>query len=131
MDSRIKLIKDFFDARRTHDHARMFSYLSEDVRIVGASGKHYGKPELRQYFSHPGKPFKDVKQDPVGEYIDGDTVFIESVMKAEHVGPYMGIPASNKPFEIPTLNVFVIKDNKIKEWRQYQNNKILQDLHDR
>ena len=49
-------------------------------------------------------------------------------MKAEHAGPYMGIPASNKPFEMPTLNVFEVKENKIVAWRQYQNTKILMDL---
>jgi steroid delta-isomerase-like uncharacterized protein len=131
MDPKIKLAKDFLEALRKGEHDRLFSYLSEDVHIVGASGTHYGKPELIQYFSHPGKPFKDVKQEPVGEYLTGDTVIIETVMKAEHVGPYMGIPASNKPFVMPTLNLFEVKDNKIKAWRQYQNTKILSDLHNR
>ena len=128
MDAKIKLAQNFLDALRKGEHDRLFSYLSEDVHIVGGSGTHYGKPELIQYFSHPGKPYKDVVQEPVGEYLHGDTVIIETVMKAEHVEPYMGIPASGKPFVMPTLHVFEVKENKIVAWRQYQNTKILMDL---
>jgi steroid delta-isomerase-like uncharacterized protein len=131
MDPKIKLAQDFLDALRKGERDQLFSYLSEDVQIVGASGTHYGKPELRQYFSHMGTPFKDIKQEPVGEYMTGDTVIIETVMKAEHVDSYMGIPASNKLFVMPTLNVFEVKNNKIIKWRQYQNFKILADLHNR
>jgi hypothetical protein len=57
-------------------------------------------------------------------------VIIETVLKAIHVGPYMGIPPSNKRFEMPTLHVFEFKDYKITAWRQYQNFKILSDLYD-
>ena len=131
MDPKIKLAKDFLEALRKGEHDLFFSYLSEDVHIVGASGTHYGKPELKQYFSHLDTPFKDITQEPVGEYLTGDIVIIETVMKAIHLGSYMGIPASNKLFVMPTLNVFEIKDNKIKAWRQYQNFKILSDLHNR
>jgi len=131
MNPKIKLAQDFLEALRKGERDRLFSYLSEDVHIVGASGTHYGKPELRQYFSHMGTPFKDIIQEPVGEYLSGDTVIIETVMKGIHVGAYMGIPASNKPFVMPSLNVFEVRDNKIVKWRQYQNFKILADLHNR
>ena len=131
MDPKIKIAKAFLEALRTGDKNQLFSCLSEDVQIVGASGTKYGKPELKQYFSHMGTPFKDIKQEPVGEYLTGDTAIIETVMKAEHVGEYMGIPPSNKAFEMPTLNVFVIKNDKIISWRQYQNFKILVDQNNR
>jgi len=129
MDPKIKLATDFLDALRNSDHERLFSYLSENVHIVGASGARYGKPELMQYFSHSTSPFKDVKQDHVGEYTYGNTVIIETVMKAVHVNSYMGIPPSNEPFVLPTLNVFEVENEKIIAWRQYQNTKILIDLH--
>jgi steroid delta-isomerase-like uncharacterized protein len=128
MDAKIKLAKNFLEALRNGEYDKLFSYLSEDVHIVGASGTHYGKPELRQYFSHPGKPFKDVVQEPVGEYVSGNIAIIETVMKATHIGTYNGVPASNKPFAMPTLHVFEIVEGEIIAWRQYQNNKILMDL---
>ena len=131
MDTKIKLAKDFLLALNTQEHERMFSYLSEDVKIVGASGTHYGKPELRKYFSHSGQAYKDSKQETIGEYSMDNVVIIETILRAEHVGPYMGIPASNKRFEMPTLHVFEVKDGKITAWREYQNQKIVADLHNR
>jgi steroid delta-isomerase-like uncharacterized protein len=129
MNPKIKLAKDFLEAIRNIDRDKLLSYLSEDVHIVGASGTHYGKPELAEYFNHVGKPFKDVKQEPVGEYLIGDTVIIETVMKAKHIDTYMGIPPSNKQVVMPSLNVFEVKEDKIVTWRQYQNFKILSDMH--
>jgi steroid delta-isomerase-like uncharacterized protein len=131
MDPKIKIAQDFLLALRNQEHDQMFSLLSEDVQIVGASGTHYGKAELEQYFSHSGNPYKDVKQELVGEYVMDDTVIIETVLRAIHVGPYMGIPPSNKPFEMPTLHVFNVKNGRITAWRQYQNFNILADLHNR
>ena len=127
MDPKIKLAKDFVEAPGAHVH-----YLSEDVQIVGASGTRYGKAELIQHFSqYTSHPFKDVKQEPVGEYLIGDTVIIESVMKGIHVGAYMGIPPSNKLVVMPSLNVFEFIGDKIVAWRQYQNFKIIADMHNR
>ena len=124
MDPKIKIAKDFVKAPGAH-----VDYLSEDVQIVGASGTRYGKAELIKLFSQfTSKPFKDTKNEPVGEYVIGDLVFIESVMKGVHVGAYMGIPPSNKLAEMPSLNVFEFKGDKIVAWRQYQNFKIIADM---
>ena len=107
-------------------------YLSEDVQIIGASGTHYGKAELVQLFSQfTSKPFKDTEYEPIGEYVIGDMVIIESVMKGIHVGAYMGIPPSNKLVVMPSLNVFEFIGDKIVAWRQYQNFKIIADMHNR
>jgi limonene-1,2-epoxide hydrolase len=43
----------------------------------------------------------------------------------------MGVLPSNKEVVMPALHVFEVKDDKISEWRQYQNFKILSDAHDR
>ena len=129
MDSKVKIANEYMDALRKGEIERLFSYLSEDVQIVGGSGAHYGKPELMQYFSHYESPYRDVEHIPVGTYTCGNTVILESVLKAVHVKEYMGIPPSNKPFKMPTMNLFEIKDGKITAYRQYQNTKILLDLH--
>ena len=127
MDPKIKIAKDFVEAPGAN-----LDHLSEDVKIVGASGTRYGKAELIELFSKfTSKPFKDTQYEPVGEYVIGDMVFIESVMKGIHVGSYMGIPPSNKLVVMPSLNVFEFKDDKIVAWRQYQNFKIIADMHNR
>lgn len=131
MDPKIKVAQGFLEAMRTRNWDQLISCLSEDVHIVGASGAHYGKPELTEYFKHVGVPFEEVTQEPIGEYLVGDTVIIETVMKAVHVGTYMGIPPSNKQVTMPTLNVFEVKGDKIVAWRQYQNFKIIADMHNR
>ena len=128
MDPKVKIASDFMDALKKAEIEKMLTFLSEEVKIVGASGAHYGKPELEQYFSHYTPPYRDVKTVPVGTYTVGDTVILESVLNGVHVKEYMGVPPSNKPFSMPTLNVFEVKNDEIAAWRQYQNIKILVDL---
>jgi steroid delta-isomerase-like uncharacterized protein len=128
MDPKVKIASDFMDALRKAEIEKLLSFLSEDVEIVGASGAHYGKLELERYFSHYMPPYRDVKTVPVGTYKVRDTVILESVLNGVHVKEYMGVPPSNKPFSMPTLNVFEVKNDEIAAWRQYQNIKILADL---
>jgi predicted ester cyclase len=52
-------------------------------------------------------------------------------MKAIHIGTYNGIVLSGKQFELPSVELFEIKDSKIVSIRQYHNDKILSDLHNR
>ena len=129
MESKVKIATSFMDALQLVEIERLLSYLSDDVKIVGASGAKYGKPELTQYFGHYTPPFKDVKTSHVGTYSVNDHVIFETVINATHVNDYMGIKASYKSFEMPVINVFEVKDDKITAWRQYQNFKILADLH--
>ena len=131
MESKVKIATSFMDALQSADIERLLSYLSEDVQILGASGAKYGKPELTHYFGHYTPPFKDVKTKRVGTYAVNDHVILETVIDATHANDYMGIKASNKSFEMPVINVFEVKDNKITAWRQYQNFKILADLDSR
>jgi steroid delta-isomerase-like uncharacterized protein len=123
-----KIVDEFLDALMNSQHETLFSLLSDDLKVLGSSGKRYGKKEIIKYFTDAKSPYGDRKYQRVGTYVVGNTVIIESLLNAVHVGEYMGIPPSNKRFELPAVNVFEIEDGKIKAWRQYQNNKILSDL---
>ena len=131
MKSKVKIATSFLEALQSGEIERLLSYLSEDVQIVGASGTKYGKKELTQYFSHLTPPYKDIKTSLVGTYTFKDLVIIETVFEAVHVNDYMGIQASNQSFTMPTIHVLEVRDDKITAWRQYQNFKILSDLHSR
>jgi len=123
-----KTVNEFLDALMNSKHEKLASILSDDVKILGSSGKRYGKKEIIKYFADAESPYGDRNYERVGTYVIGNTVIIESLMNAVHVGEYMGIPPSNKRFELPAVNVFEVENGKIKAWRQYQNNKILFDL---
>ena len=124
-------VKEFWDAVANSNMERLGAVLSDEVKILGSSGLRYGKKEIMEYFSHSSMPYGDRESVLVGTYEIGKTFIIESLLKAIHVGEYMGIPPSNKRIELPSVNVFEVEDGKITAWRQYQNNKILLDQHNR
>jgi steroid delta-isomerase-like uncharacterized protein len=127
--SHVEIANDFLWALQTSNFDRLLSYLSEDAQIVGASGTNYTKKDLEQYFSQFENPFREVNNELVGTYTYENYVIIESVLNAVQEKEYLGIPPAKKLFKLPTLNVFEIENDKISAWRQYQNTKILLDLH--
>jgi ketosteroid isomerase-like protein len=131
MKSLVKIVEDYLDARRTGQHEVLFSLLHDDVKILGASGNRYGKEEIKKYFSGSGTPFGEIDNKRVGTYVVGNTVIIESLMNAVHIGEYNGIDPSGKRFELPGVELFEIEGEKIVSIRQYHNDKILSDLHNR
>jgi ketosteroid isomerase-like protein len=131
MNPLVKIVEDYLDARRNAQHEKLFSLLSDDVKILGASGNRYGKKEIKKYFKSSEKPFGEIDYKRVGTYVIDNTVIIESLMKAVHIGTYNRIAPSGKQFELPGVELFEIKDDKIVSIRQYHNDKILSDLHNR
>jgi predicted ester cyclase len=121
----IRIVEDYLGARRNTQHERLFSLLHDDVKILGASGKRYGKKEIKKYFEGSETPFGEIDNKRVGTFVVGNTVIIESLMNAVHVGEYNGIAPSGERFELPGVELFELKDEKIVSIRQYHNDKIL------
>lgn len=128
MDSNEAKAYGFLKALSNSEYEKLLDYVTDDVRIQGASGKTYGKKELEMYFKGMEPPFKKVRFDIVRTITKGETVVIERMMSGVHINEYNGIPPSNKKFEMPTVNIFDFRDGKIKAWNQYMNTKILMDL---
>ena len=124
----------FLDAVLAGDFSTIKELITEDIQCLGASGISYSRKEMEAYFKHYGEqpsPFKDSKLKKIRTINCGDILVIESYSTGIQVREYMGIPPANKPFEIPTINIFDFENGKIKAWKEYQNTKILLDLSNR
>ena len=128
MDSNEAKAYGFLKALSNLEYEKLLDYTTEDIRVQGASGKTYGKKELKMYFKDMKPPFNNVRFEKVRAITKGETVIIERMMSGIHIGEYNGIPPSNKKFEMPTVHLFDFREGKIMAWNQYMNIKILMDL---
>jgi steroid delta-isomerase-like uncharacterized protein len=46
---------------------------------------------------------------------EGDTVVVRWTNRGRHVGAFLGIPPTNKPFTIAGIDVHVLKDGRLAE----------------
>jgi steroid delta-isomerase-like uncharacterized protein len=48
---------------------------------------------------------------------EGETVVVRWTNRGRHVAPFLGIPATNRPFSIAGIDVHTLKDGKLAEHR--------------
>ena len=59
----------------------------------------------------------------------GDTVVWEVTATGTHKGEYLGIPATNKKWELPEVHILDFEAGKVKLWKGYANTqRLIQQL---
>jgi steroid delta-isomerase-like uncharacterized protein len=93
--------------------------LSDDFISHGTPSSGDGKADMKAAIGRVSKALADVEftiDDLIGE---GDRVATRVTSKARQVGPFMGMPPTNKSYAIGEIHIFRIADGKIAEhWHQ-------------
>lgn len=46
---------------------------------------------------------------------EGDRVMVRWILKGTHIGPFLGLPATNRPFHVDGVNIFRVLEGRIVE----------------
>ncbi len=88
-----------------------------------------GKADLKAAIERVSKGLADpdwVIEDLIAE---GDRVVARVTASAHHVGPFMGLPPSDKSYSIGEIHIFRIADGKIAEhWHQFDGLSMMRQL---
>lgn len=74
-----------------------------------------GADNLRQSLAFFRGAFPDVTFTVEDTITEGEKVAVKSTFRATHRGPFAGVPASGRPVEVGSCDVFRIRDGKIAE----------------
>ncbi len=94
--------------------------------VPDASGGLDGLKELVQYF-HAAVPDVQIKvEDQIAE---GNKVVSRISIEGTHDGEFMGIPATNKPFSVKGVSIWLVGEGKlIEEWVSWDTMGMMQQL---
>ena len=70
---------------------------------------------MRQHLVAVKKTYPDYKMKVIRQYVDGDYVISEFVMRGTHKGDFLGIAPTNKVLEITGVDIDKVIDGKIVE----------------
>ena len=88
-----------------------------------------GKSDLKAAIERVGKGLTGAKftiDDMIGE---GDEVAVRLTASATQTGPFMGMPASGRRYEIGEIHIFKIRDGKVTDhWHQFDAMGMMQQL---
>ena len=82
---------------------------------VGENEYSIGAEGMRQHLVAVKKTYPDYKMKVIRQYVDGDYVISEFVMRGTHKGDFLGIAPTNKVLEITGVDIDKVIDGKIVE----------------
>ena len=121
----IEIAKAAVIAYNEKDWSKAKDILAADA-VYDEKGTHrriQGAGEIIEAWQGWAKAFPDSKATFVREFASGDTAVLELVWKGTHTGPLQTpagtIPPSNKPIEVPAVQIVQVEGGKAKSAVHY------------
>lgn len=103
------------EAEAAHDVEAIVATFSPDAVLEPKpTGTDFVGPEqIRVFYQDLFTAFPDLAPRLVRRYQDGATIIDELVFAGTHAGPFMGIPATNRPVEVAASVIYDVRDGQL------------------
>jgi steroid delta-isomerase-like uncharacterized protein len=127
-----ELIQEFYDEMLTEGNLdELDDLVTDDVvdHEEGLPGQPQGKEGVIFFVNTMREAFSDIK-GTVGQSLEsGDMACAQVTITGKHTGEFMGVPASDKSFEIECIDMIRIEDGKCAEhWGVTDNMALMQQI---
>lgn len=118
-------IKALFDRRQIAYDNLDAAALAEDYALdcvvdSPTAGTHTGRAAAQKVLQAVFDAFLDMKMRTDDLIIDGDRIAQVLTIEGTNIGGFLGLSASGKPFRLPAVFVYILKDHQIvREQRVY------------
>jgi steroid delta-isomerase-like uncharacterized protein len=112
------LIQEFYDEMLTEGNLdKMDDYVTDDVvdHEEGMPGQPEGKEGVAFFINAMRDAFSDLKATSEVTLESGDLACARCTITGKHSGEFAGVPATDKPIEIETIDIIRIEDGKCAE----------------
>ena len=105
--SKKELVKYFYEVIVSENMLdELAKYISEDcVQKIGEKTIFIGVDGMKQHLLALKKTYPDYTMKIIRQYIEGDYVISEFIMKGTHKGDFIGIKPTNKVLEITGVDI--------------------------
>jgi steroid delta-isomerase-like uncharacterized protein len=126
------LIQEFYDEMMTNGNLdKIDDLVTDDVvdHEEGMPGQPEGKDGVRFFVSTMREAFSDIKATVGQSLEDGNLAAAQVTITGKHTGEFMGVPATDKSFEIECIDIIRIEDGKCAEhWGVTDNMALMQQI---
>jgi steroid delta-isomerase-like uncharacterized protein len=128
----VELIQAFYDEMLGNGNLdRIDEFVTDDVvdHEEGLPGQPEGKDGVVFFVNAMRGAFSDIKATMGPSVESGDMASAEVTITGKHTGEFMGVPATDKPFEIEAIDIIRIEDGKCAEhWGVTDNMALMQQI---
>jgi steroid delta-isomerase-like uncharacterized protein len=128
----VELIQRFYDEMLGNGNLdKLDELVTDDVvdHEQGMPGQPEGKEGVAFFVNTMRGAFSDIKAT-VGQSVEnGDLASAQVTVTGKHTGEFMGVPATDKSFEIEAIDIIRIEDGKCAEhWGVTDNMSLMQQI---
>lgn len=111
------IVKHFYEVIVSENQLdELSNYISEDcIQKVGEKEIFIGIDGMEQHLLALKKTYPDYIMKIIRQYVEGDYVISEFIMRGTHKGEFIGITPTNKILEITGVDIDKVIDGKIVE----------------
>jgi steroid delta-isomerase-like uncharacterized protein len=128
----VELIQAFYDEMLGNGNLdRIDEFVTDDVvdHEEGLPGQPEGKDGVVFFVNAMRGAFSDIKATMGPSVESGDMASAEVTITGKHTGEFMGVPATDKSFEIEAIDIIRIEDGKCAEhWGVTDNMALMQQI---
>jgi steroid delta-isomerase-like uncharacterized protein len=127
-----ELIQRFYDETLSKGNMDAIDDLVTDDVVdheQGLPGQPEGKEGVKFFVSAMRDAFSDLKATVGPTVEEGNMASAEVTITGKHTGEFMGVPATDKPFEIQSIDIVRFEDGKCAEhWGVTDNMALMQQI---
>ena len=114
-------VADVLPFWNAHDVAGVLAYYDQDItwHNVALEETYHGKVEVGEFLGRLFTAFPDLNFSVSEKIARDDSVSERWTIRGSHLGPFMGIPPTGRPIEIPGMSMVHLRDGKFLEDRFY------------
>jgi steroid delta-isomerase-like uncharacterized protein len=129
-DKREEIVREHMELENRHDYeATIATFEHPRYELIGTGDVYSGPEEVARYFEETRTAFPDQENELIALYHADDAVIIEAWVHGTHLGPYRGLPATGRRWEMRFTSLFLFDEDRLMCERVYFDaNTVLRQL---
>jgi steroid delta-isomerase-like uncharacterized protein len=127
---REELVTRHMESENRHEYeATIETFDQPRYELIGTGDVYDGPEEVARYFEETRTAFPDQRNELIALHHADDAVIVEANLYGTHDGPFRGLPATGRKFEMRFCAIFVFEEDRLVCERVYFDaNTVLRQL---
>lgn len=113
-DKREAIVREHMESENRHDYdATIATFEHPRYELIGTGDTYDGPEEVARYFEETRTAFPDQENELIALHHADEAVIIEAMLYGTHLGPFRGLPATGRSFELRFLSAFLFEGDRL------------------
>ena len=117
---REKIVREHMELENEHDYeATIETFDHPRYELIGTGDVYDGRTEVERYFEETRTAFPDQRNELLELHHSDEAVIVEAMLYGTHDGPFRGLPATGRSFEMRFCSFFDFEEHRLVGERVY------------